>query len=89
MAGLYASAALDTLGILMAMNFVFVEGEYSGSTVAVMGRNQVFATVREMPIIGGRGLFRFAREYVEATTHYFNTKSGDAVVEYNCYVMHY
>ncbi|KAK8914058.1 hypothetical protein KSP39_PZI023994 [Platanthera zijinensis] len=87
--GLYASAALETVGILMAMNFVFVEGKYNGSTVAVMGRNQVFATVREMPIVGGSGLFRLARGYVQARTHYFDAKSGDAVVEYNCYVIHY
>ncbi|RHN58689.1 putative plant disease resistance response protein [Medicago truncatula] len=38
-----------------------------------------------MPMIGGIGLFRFA----EANTHWFDIKSGDAVVEYNVYVFHY
>ncbi|KAE8711304.1 PI206-like protein [Hibiscus syriacus] len=37
----------------------------------------------------GSGLFRFARGYVQAKTHRFDPATGDAVVEYNCYVMHY
>ncbi|WJX42907.1 hypothetical protein P8452_30081 [Trifolium repens] len=45
--------------------------------------------VREMPVIGGSGLFRFARGYAQANTHWFDLKSGDAVVEYNVYVFHY
>lgn len=73
----------------MTMNFVFTYGKYNGSTITIMGRNQVFNHVREMPVIGGSGLFRFARGYVEARTHDFDLKNGDATVEYNVYVMHY
>ena len=49
----------------------------------------MFNKVREMPVIGGSGLFRFANGYVEARTHWFSPNSGDATVEYNVYVMHY
>ncbi|GAB4856113.1 Dirigent protein 19 [Ancistrocladus abbreviatus] len=87
--GFYASASLEEVALLMAMNFAFEEGKYNGSTITVLGRNTVFSKVREMPVIGGTGLFRFARGYVEARTHYRDPKTGDATVEYTCYVLHY
>lgn len=87
--GFYASASLEEIGLLMTMNFAFIEGKYNGSTLTVLGRNSVFNKVREMPVVGGSGLFRFARGYAEARTHTFDLKTGDATVEYNVYVMHY
>ena len=87
--GFYASASQEEVGLLMSMNFHFVQGKYNGSTITVLGRNPVFDQVREMPVIGGSGLFRFARGYVQASTHTFNPTTGDAVVEYNIYVLHY
>jgi hypothetical protein len=42
-----------------------------------------------MPIVGGSGLFRFARGYTQAKTYTVNLKTNDAVVEYNVYVFHY
>ncbi|PKI26287.1 hypothetical protein CRG98_049024, partial [Punica granatum] len=69
----------------MAMNFVFIEGKYNGSTITILGRNPVFNAVREMPVVGGSGLFRFARGYVQLRTHNFDPKTGDATVEYNAY----
>ncbi|KAG7585335.1 Jacalin-like lectin domain superfamily [Arabidopsis thaliana x Arabidopsis arenosa] len=75
--------------LLMDMNFAILDGKYNGSTITVFGRNSVFDKVREMPVIGGSGLFRFARGYVQARTHEFNLKTGNAIVEYNCYVLHY
>uniref|UniRef100_A0A1J3IA57 Dirigent protein n=1 Tax=Noccaea caerulescens TaxID=107243 RepID=A0A1J3IA57_NOCCA len=87
--GFYAAASKEEVGLLMAMNFEILDGKYNGSTITVFGRNSVFDEVREMPVIGGSGLFRFARGYVQARTHVFDLKSGNAVVEYNCYVLHY
>ncbi|KAK8633139.1 hypothetical protein V6N13_013993 [Hibiscus sabdariffa] len=87
--GIYALTSLTEASLLMAYNFAFMEGKYNGSTLTVMGRNPVFSAVREMPVIGGSGVFRFARGYVEAKTHTFDLKTGNAVVEYNVYVFHY
>ncbi|KAE8720834.1 Dirigent protein 19 [Hibiscus syriacus] len=87
--GFYALSSQEEIGLLMSMNFAFTEGKYNGSTITVLGRNAVFNKVREMPVIGGSGLFRFARGYVQAITHTFNMKTGDAVVEYNYYVLHH
>ncbi|CAK7342255.1 unnamed protein product [Dovyalis caffra] len=87
--GIYASASQSELSFLMALNFVFSEGKYNGSTLSILGRNSVFSGVREMPIVGGSGLFRFARGYAQAKTHEIDLKTGDAIVEYNVYVFHY
>ena len=87
--GLDSSASQSDAGLLMVLNYVFTEGKFNGSTLSVLGRNAVFSAVREMPIIGGSGVFRFARGYAQARTHTFNLTSGDAVVEYNLYVLHY
>ncbi|CAK7339166.1 unnamed protein product [Dovyalis caffra] len=87
--GFYAQASQEDIGLLMAMNFAFIEGKYNGSTITVLGKNTVLSTVREMPVIGGSGIFRFARGYVQARTHKFDLNTGDATVEYNVYVLHY
>ncbi|KAA8519157.1 hypothetical protein F0562_013413 [Nyssa sinensis] len=86
--GMYALASQHDAGLLMVMNFAFVEGKYNGSALSILGRNPVFEAVREMPIVGGSGLFRFARGYALAKTVRYNPKTGDAVVEYNVFIMH-
>ncbi|KAK7832571.1 dirigent protein 3 [Quercus suber] len=87
--GIYASASQSEFGLLMVLNFAFIEGEYNGSTLSVLGRNTILSTVRELPIVGGSGVFRFARGYAHVKTYTFDTKTGDAVVEYNVYAFHY
>ncbi|KAL5563352.1 hypothetical protein UlMin_033099 [Ulmus minor] len=87
--GFYGLASQQEVALLMAMNFVFVQGKYNGSTITILGRNEVFNKMREMPVIGGSGLFRFARGYAQVKTHKFDPSTGDATVEYNVYVLHY
>ncbi|XVF24220.1 hypothetical protein REPUB_Repub13aG0109000 [Reevesia pubescens] len=86
--GIYALASQHDIGLLMVMNFVFSEGIYNGSAISILGRNAVLNIVREMPIVGGSGIFRFARGYALAKTVWFDQK-GDAVVQYNVSVVHY
>ncbi|XP_010243406.1 PREDICTED: dirigent protein 2-like [Nelumbo nucifera] len=87
--GIYSSASLDDLSLLMVLNYAFTHGKYNGSTLSILGRNTVFSEVREMPVVGGTGLFRFARGYAQAKTHTIDLNTGDAVVEYNVFVVHY
>ncbi|PKU70536.1 dirigent protein 22-like [Dendrobium catenatum] len=87
--GMYAATAQDEVGLLVAMNLAFTAGKFNGSVLSVLGRNPPLHPVREMPIVGGSGLFRFARGYALARTHWLNVTNGDAIVEYNVYVMHY
>ncbi|KAI4310643.1 hypothetical protein MLD38_035606 [Melastoma candidum] len=87
--GTFMSASQEEVAFLMVFNYVFLEGEFNGSTLSVLGRNAIFHGVREMPVIGGTGVFRFARGYAQARTYSVNLTSGNAVVEYNVYVFHY
>ncbi|MBA0590712.1 dirigent protein 22 [Gossypium raimondii] len=87
--GMYALAAQEDVSLLMVMNLAFTEGTYNGSSISVVGRNPVFDDVREMPIVGGSGVFRFGRGYALAHTIWFDYNTGDATVEYNVYVSHY
>uniref|UniRef100_M8C792 Dirigent protein n=1 Tax=Aegilops tauschii TaxID=37682 RepID=M8C792_AEGTA len=88
--GMYVSSGKDELAVLMNMNFVFTAGgRYNGSSGAIMGRNSAgSAAIREMPVIGGTGIFRLARGYALATTYAFNISTGDATVEYNVFIRH-
>ncbi|KAL6545944.1 hypothetical protein OROGR_009818 [Orobanche gracilis] len=87
--GVYGSASLEEVGLLMTLNYVFTEGEYVGSTLSVLGHNRVLHKYRELPIVGGSGVFRLARGSAVAKTVWFNITSGDAVIEYNVFVVHY
>ncbi|XP_013591851.1 PREDICTED: dirigent protein 22-like isoform X2 [Brassica oleracea var. oleracea] len=87
--GFYAGASQHETSFLMAMNFAFKIGKYNGSTITILGRNTIFSEVRKMPVVGGRGIFRLARGYVELRTKWFDQQSGDATVDDNCFVLHY
>ncbi|KAF3338433.1 Disease resistance-responsive family protein [Carex littledalei] len=82
--GLYAGAGLKKIEFLMAMNFVLTDGIYNGSTIAIIGHNEVLNEVREMSIVGGTGLFRLSRGYVQARTF-----ANNDPVEYNVFINHY
>jgi len=80
--GTYTFADQKTFGLLMVMNFVFTGGEHNGSTLSIVGRNEVLSDVREMSIVGGSGKFRMARGYVQAHTIDSGATSGETVVQY-------
>ncbi|KAK6143390.1 hypothetical protein DH2020_023738 [Rehmannia glutinosa] len=55
--------------LVMLLNLVFTEGEYKGSTLSILGRNPLDDEIREVPIVGGTGVFRMARGYAITTTY--------------------
>ncbi|KAJ4844703.1 hypothetical protein Tsubulata_024278 [Turnera subulata] len=84
--GIYASDSQNEPSLLMVFNLVFTAGKFNGSSLSILGRNAVFSSVREMPIVGGSGVFRFARGYAEARTYSFDPY---AIVGYDVYAFHY
>ncbi|CAI0408010.1 unnamed protein product [Linum tenue] len=80
--GLYGFDSQSDLTLMMSMSYVFTDGPYSGSSLSVVGRNPTMDTNRELPVMGGTGLFRMARGYALLRTVSLDA-SGDAVVYYN------
>ncbi|XP_004505770.1 dirigent protein 23-like [Cicer arietinum] len=85
--GMYGSSCQEELGLLMALSYSFVDGPYNGSSFTVVGKNSIMNPVREMAVVGGTGLFRMARGYAIAQTHWFDNR-GDAIVGYNVTLVH-
>ncbi|XP_030522994.2 dirigent protein 21-like [Rhodamnia argentea] len=87
----YALTGLKSMALLMYMNLVFTSLDHNGSTLSMLGRNPPFEfqTYQEMPIVGGTGVFQLASGIATAKTYFFNSTTGDAVVEYNVISVHY
>ncbi|KAG5035037.1 hypothetical protein JHK87_009947 [Glycine soja] len=81
--GIYAEASQHEPAILMVTNLFFTEGIYNGSTLSILGRNPMLQSVKEMPIVGGSGIFKYARGSSVLKTHVHDAKAGVAIVEYN------
>ncbi|MED6123854.1 hypothetical protein PIB30_053438 [Stylosanthes scabra] len=86
--GFYVSVSETELDLLMVETFVFYEGRYNGSTIDIVGRNVAFNQEREIPIVGGSGVFRFAKGYAQLRTLNYDAVSGDTLVQYDVYVYH-
>ncbi|KAI6701092.1 hypothetical protein NL676_015416 [Syzygium grande] len=87
--GFYGSVGLKSMALLMDMNLVFMSPKYNCSTLSILGRNPVLKTYRELPIVGGTGVFQLVSGIATAKTYFLNLTTGDAVVEYNLIAGHY
>ncbi|KGN63770.1 dirigent protein 22-like [Cucumis sativus] len=85
--GIYAmSAQQNEFSLLMTLTFGMTGGQYNGSSFSVVGRNPIMNEVREMPVVGGTGIFRLVRGYCLART--FSFRNMDAVIGYNVTLIH-
>ncbi|CAN1276442.1 Dirigent protein 23 [Linum perenne] len=80
--GFYGSASQNGLALIMGLSYSFVDGPYNGSSLSVVGINPALNPDRELPVVGGTGVFRMARGYALLKTISL-TPGGDAVVHYN------
>ena len=81
--GLLTRADLNTLAIAVNLNLYFSAGPYAGSTLSILGRNEIGLAERELVVAGGTGVFRFARGYAIQKTN--STGTNISVLDYNIY----
>ncbi|KAJ3707766.1 hypothetical protein LUZ61_011471 [Rhynchospora tenuis] len=79
-------ASQSDSSILSAINFVFTQGRYNGSTITIFGRVPASGTA-ERTVIGGSGLFRMARGYT--ISNVVNASSDSYIIEFNFHLLHY
>ncbi|KAL1554406.1 dirigent protein 22-like [Salvia divinorum] len=84
--GLITSADLEVMGFATNLNFYFTMGDYNGSTISIVGRNEIGQATRELPVVGGTGLFRFATGYSLSSTYSYDAATSHSVIEYTFYV---
>ncbi|KAL1833814.1 hypothetical protein ACET3Z_003465 [Daucus carota] len=79
--GLYSTSSMEELSLVCAMNFIFTDDKYNGSTITIFGNNPILQQRRELPVIGGTGVFRMARGVAMLNTIYFDVAGGNATPE--------
>ncbi|CAA0807768.1 Dirigent protein 21 [Striga hermonthica] len=84
--GLITSADLAKTALAMNLNFYFMSGEIAGSTICMLGRNQLDDPTRELAVVGGTGVFRFARGYAITRLYSYDVETNHGVIEYTLYV---
>ncbi|XP_071704852.1 dirigent protein 21-like [Rutidosis leptorrhynchoides] len=86
--GILASADQNELAYLNVLIFEFTKGVYANSTLSLLGRNQIDVPNREIPIVGGSGVFRLSRGFAITSRIRFIPNSS-VVLVFGCYVLHY
>ncbi|KAK3118594.1 hypothetical protein QOZ80_9BG0702090 [Eleusine coracana subsp. coracana] len=84
--GFFLFASQTELAVLLSFNTVFTAGPYNGSTIALVSRDAFFDEVRELPVVGGTGMFRGVSGYGLLRTHIFNTSEMNAVLKIDMYL---
>lgn len=87
--GTFTFAGQDEPVLSMAINLVFTDGEYKGSSLSILGNNPISHEYREMPILGGTGAFRLARGIATVDTVTVDIAKLNDILEYHAIIMHY
>lgn len=74
---------LRNMSVTMNLGVVFTSGEYSGSSLFIVGRNPISHDVREFAVVGGSGVFRLARGYVISST--YSIEGNHNIIVYTVY----
>ncbi|KAF8410712.1 hypothetical protein HHK36_003248 [Tetracentron sinense] len=87
--GMYVNSAKDGTDLHWLVSIVFTNKAYNGSTLEIQGANREFQKYREVSVVSGTGLFRFARGYAILETVLLDLDNLNAIVRWNLTVLHY
>lgn len=82
-------SVMDSLTVVWAANLVFTTGDHNGSSLAILGPDDITLPVREVSIVGGSGCFRRAQGYILLKTVWVDYDTGEAEAEVDVYVYPY
>ncbi|KAL8154319.1 hypothetical protein V2J09_012079 [Rumex salicifolius] len=86
--GMYGLASQNDPILLMTMTFSFTQGSYNGSSISILGKYNVADEEREMPVIGGSGVFKLASGYAVAKPYRSGVRKDEDTAEYSVFVLH-
>ncbi|CAK9157990.1 unnamed protein product [Ilex paraguariensis] len=87
--GVHVTSALDGSATYVSISIVFMNEEFSSSTLEIQGANYLYVNVRELAVVGGTGQFRYARGFATFETAFLDMKAAYAVIRCNITVEHY
>lgn len=85
--GFFSLTSKETLSATVLMTLIFNEEKFNGSSLVVAGRVDSADGLREIPVIGGSGVFKFATGYCDIKP--IDIGGGIEIPLYNIYVRHY
>ncbi|CAN6196627.1 unnamed protein product [Urochloa humidicola] len=84
MQGIYMLSSQSGAALMVCANLLLTSGDHNGSTIAVLGRDDTAADVRELAVVGGTGKYRLATGYVLWKTS--SMSGADATVKLDVYL---
>ncbi|XP_058108879.1 dirigent protein 22-like [Magnolia sinica] len=93
--GIFAASALDDSALHFMYSIVFTDGEYKGSTLQIHGldiyltEHKEFVARRELSVVSGTGLFRYARGYVVFENAFLDLSNLSSVLKLTVTVHHH
>ncbi|XP_058108835.1 pterocarpan synthase 1-like [Magnolia sinica] len=93
--GIFVASALDGTAAQFMFSIWFTDGEYKGSTLQIQGLEIYFTedkelvARRELSVVSGTGLFRYARGYVVFENAFVDVPNFNTVFKLTVTVRHY
>ncbi|KAK4437657.1 Dirigent protein 11 [Sesamum alatum] len=86
--GFYAASDMRIKAYTMDINYYFTSGpgRMNGSTINIAGREAIMEQQRELAVVGGTGMFRFARGYNFLSTYATIVENEYLILESTIYV---